>query len=175
MALMIGAFVIQGIRAGSQRDQGAEPGLSWGLIISMWLGNLLLVILNLPLHRHLGPAAAHPLRRAVSGHCRLSCIGAFSVMSSGFGVFLLALFGLLGYILVRFGCELAPFILGFVLGPLLEEHFRRAMMLSRGDPTVFLQSPISLGFLAVAMAALVAIALPAFRRRRAEIFTSSDD
>lgn len=174
MALMIGAFIMQGIVPGPQVIS-TEPDLFWGLIVSMWVGNLMLVILNLPLIGVWVKLLSVRYDALFPAIVAFSCIGAYSVMSSGFGVFLLALFGLLGYILVRFGCELAPFILGFVLGPLLEEHFRRAMMFSRGDPLVFLQSPISMGFVALSVLALVAMALPSFRRRRSEIFTNSDD
>lgn len=174
MALMIGAFIMQGIVPGPQVIS-TEPDLFWGLIVSMWVGNLMLVILNLPLIGVWVKLLSVRYDALFPAIVAFSCIGAFSVMSSGFGVVLLALFGLLGYILVRFGCELAPFILGFVLGPLLEEHFRRAMMFSRGDPLVFLQSPISMGFIALSVLALVAMALPSFRRRRSEIFTSSDE
>lgn len=174
MALMIGAFIMQGIVPGPQVIS-SEPQLFWGLIVSMWIGNLLLVILNLPLIGIWVKLLSIRYDALFPAIVAFSCIGAYSVMSSGFGVLLLALFGVLGYVLVPFGCELAPFILGFVLGPLLEEHFRRAMMFSRGDPTVFLQSPISVGFILLSLLALGAMMMPGFRRRRAEIFTSSDD
>lgn len=174
MALMIGAFIMQGIVPGPQVIN-AEPQLFWGLIVSMWVGNLMLVILNLPLIGIWVKLLSIRYDALFPAIVAFSCIGAYSVMSSGFGVLLLAGFGLLGYLLVRFGCELAPFILGFVLGPLLEEHFRRAMMFSRGDPMVFLHSPISVGFIALSVLALAMMMMPGFRRRRAEIFTSSDD
>jgi putative tricarboxylic transport membrane protein len=174
MALMIGAFIMQGIVPGPQVIS-SQPDLFWGLIVSMWVGNLLLVILNLPLIGIWVRLLRIRYDALFPAIVAFSCIGAYSVVSSGFGVFLLGLFGLLGYVLVRLRCELAPLILGFVLGPMLEEHFRRAMMFSRGDPVVFLQSPISVGFLLLSVAALAMMAMPSFRRRRSEIFTQSDD
>ena len=130
-----------------------EPELFWGMIVSMWVGNLMLVLLNLPLIGlwvRMLTIPYHLLFPAIIAFC---CIGAFSVNNSVFDVFMMALFGLVGYALIKLDFEPAPLLLGFVLGPMLEENLRRAMLLSRGSPSVFVTHPLSLGLLVVAAGA----------------------
>ena len=144
MALMIGAMIIQGITPGPNVVTD-EPELFWGMIVSMWVGNLMLVLLNLPLIGlwvRMLTIPYHLLFPAIIAFC---CIGAFSVNNSVFDVFMMALFGVVGYALIKLDFEPAPLLLGFVLGPMLEENLRRAMLLSRGSPSVFVTHPLSLG------------------------------
>jgi TctA family transporter len=169
MALMIGALMIQGITPGPNvvRDQ---PALFWGVIASMWIGNAMLVVLNLPLVGLWVSLLKVPYRLLLPSIVIFSAIGVFTVSNSGFDVVILAIFGLIGYGAHRLGCEPAPFLMGFVLGGPLEEHFRRAMVFSDGDPMVFLTQPISAGLLLAAFLVLVMVMLPAITRRRDEIF-----
>ena len=173
MALMVGAFILQGITPGPNviNDQ---PALFWGIIASMWVGNLLLVILNLPLIGLWVKLITIPYRMLFPAIVIFACIGTYSINLNIFDVYAIILFGILGYLLIRFGCEPAPLLLGFVLGPLLEEHFRRAMIISRGDATVFFTRPISATLLALALLAVVVAMLPAIRRRRDEVFVEED-
>ncbi|HYI68110.1 MAG TPA: tripartite tricarboxylate transporter permease, partial [Skermanella sp.] len=170
MALMIGAMIIQGITPGPNVVTD-EPELFWGMIASMWVGNLLLVLLNLPLIGlwiRMLTIPYHLLFPAIIAFC---CIGAFSVNNSTFDVFMMALFGLVGYALIKLDFEPAPLLLGFVLGPMLEENLRRAMLLSRGDATVFVTQPLSLGLLLVSLGLLTAVLLPNIRSKREEAFS----
>ena len=137
MALMVGAMIIQGIQPGPE-VMTKKPDLFWGLIASMWIGNLMLVIINLPMIGMWVKLLTVPYRFLSPAILLFCCIGAYSLQNSTFHVLQVAMFGVLGYIFVRLGCEGAPFLLGFVLGPQMEENFRRAMLLSRGDPMVFL-------------------------------------
>ena len=146
MALMVGAMIIQGIQPGPE-VMTKKPDLFWGMIASMWIGNLMLVIINLPMIGMWVKLLTVPYRFLAPAILLFCCIGAYSLQNSTFHVLQVAMFGVLGYIFVRLGCEGAPFLLGLVLGPQMEEYFRRAMLLSRGDPMVFLQRPISLGLL----------------------------
>jgi TctA family transporter len=174
MALMVGAFIIHGITPGPNVLTD-EPALFWGLIVSMWIGNLFLVILNLPLIGIWVKMLTIPYRILFPAIIAFACIGTYSLGLNAFHVYAIALFGVLGYFLVKLGCEPAPLLLGFVLGPLLEEHFRRALILSRGDPTVFVTRPIS-GILLVAAALALALALlPAIRQKREEVFQEEDE
>ena len=153
MALMIGALIIQGITPGPNVVTD-EPALFWGLIVSMWVGNLMLVLLEPAPDRDVGEDAHHPLSPPVSR--RLSpfcCIGAYSVNNNVFDVYAMAMFGLLGYVFIKLDFEPAPLLLGFVLGPMLEENLRRAMIISRGDPTVFVTHPLSLVLLLISAGA----------------------
>jgi TctA family transporter len=138
----------------------------------MWVGNLMLVILNLPLIGMWIKLLTVPYRYLYPSILLFMAIGVFSISNQPFDCFLMALFGLLGYVCVKLGCEPAPLILGFILGPLMEENLRRAMLLSRGDPFVFISpsKPISLGFLIASAALLVIIAMPALRKKREEVF-----
>src|SRR5919204_2273805 len=169
MALMIGALMIQGIAPGPQ-VMNEKPQLFWGLIASMWVGNLMLVVLNLPLIGmwvKLLTVPYHLLYPAIIVFC---AIGVFSLSNTEFDVYFMALFGVLGYICAKLECEPAPMILGFILGPLMEENLRRAMLLSRGDPTVFFTKPISAGFMIASIILLIIVALPAIRKKREEVF-----
>jgi TctA family transporter len=169
MALMIGAMVIQGIQPGPS-VMTDQPELFWGIIASMWIGNLFLLVLNLPmigLWVRLCLVPYHLLYPAILAFC---AIGVFSLSNSEFDVYLMSLFGILGYVFAKFDCEPAPMLLALILGPMMEEHLRRAMLLSRGDPTIFLRRPISLGILLAALIALAAALFPAIRARREEAF-----
>jgi len=169
MALMIGAMMIQGIAPGPQ-VMTERPQLFWGMIASMWLGNLMLVVLNLPLIGMWIKLLTVPYRLLYPSILIFMCIGVFSLSNNPFDCVLMAAFGLLGYICVKLECEPAPMILGFILGPLMEENLRRAMLLSRGDALVFFQKPISATFLVVSIILLTIIALPNIRKRREEVF-----
>ncbi|TPK33924.1 tripartite tricarboxylate transporter permease [Mesorhizobium sp. B2-5-3] len=169
MAMMIGALVIQGITPGPNVAT-EQPALFWGLIASMWVGNLMLVLLNLPLIGiwvRMLMVPYHYLAPAIVAIC---CIGAYSVYNDSFSIYTMALFGLVGYILIKLDFEPAPLLLGFVLGPMLEENLRRAMVLSRGDPTVFLTRPGSLMLIVLAAILLVLVLLPSIRSKREEAF-----
>jgi putative tricarboxylic transport membrane protein len=147
-----------------------QPALFWGIIVSMWIGNLFLVILNLPLIGiwvRMVSAPYHLLYPAILVFCG---VGVYSINSSTFDVYLMALFGLLGYIFSKLECEPAPMLLGFILGPMMEEYLRRAMILSRGDATTFLTRPISASLLAMSVVAMAIVLLPAIRRTREVAF-----
>jgi TctA family transporter len=169
MALMIGAMMIQGIAPGPG-VMTERPELFWGLIASMWIGNLMLVVLNLPLIGIWIRLLTIPYRLLFPAILLFCCIGTYSVNNSTFDVLMAAGFGLLGYLFRKFDCEPAPLVLGFVLGPMMEENLRRAMLLSRGDPTVFLTRPISLGILLAAAFLLLLTVLPVIRRTRGVVF-----
>src|SRR4029079_9836332 len=144
--------------------------LFWGMIASMWVGNLMLVVLNLPLIGIWIKLLTVPYRILYPSILIFMAVGVFSISNQPFDCFLMSLFGLLGYICVKLECEPAPLILGFILGPLMEENLRRAMLLSRGDWHVFIQKPISLGFMVASAILLVIVALPAIRAKREEAF-----
>ena len=169
MALMIGALMIQGIAPGPQ-VMNEKPQLFWGLIASMWVGNLMLVVLNLPMIGMWVKLLTVPYRYLFPSILVFMAIGVFSLSNNPFDVLIMAVFGVLGYICIKLECEPAPMILGFILGPLMEENLRRAMLLSRGDPFVFFQKPISLGFMVASAVLLVIVALPAIRKKREEAF-----
>ncbi|MBA4788489.1 MAG: tripartite tricarboxylate transporter permease [Pseudomonadota bacterium] len=169
MALMIGALIIQGITPGPNVVT-EKPDLFWGVIASMWIGNLMLVLLNLPLIGmwvRLLTVPYHVLFPAIMAFC---CIGVYSVNNNTFDVYTMAMFGVAGYVLVKLDCEPAPLLLGFVIGPMLEEYLRRAMLISRGDPMVFVTRPISAVLLALAAIALVVVLLPSVSKSREEAF-----
>ena len=173
MALLVGAFIIQGITPGPNVIDD-EPELFWGLIASMWVGNLLLVVLNLPLIGLWVRMLRVPYQVLFPAIIVFASIGCYSLGLNAWDVYLIAGLGVVGYLLIRWGCEPAPLLLGFVLGPLLEENLRRALIISRGDPSVFVTRPISLVLLLLAVAALVVAVLPLVRRRREQIFTDED-
>jgi putative tricarboxylic transport membrane protein len=175
MALMIGALMIQGIAPGPQ-VMNEKPDLFWGLIVSMWIGNLMLVVLNLPLIGMWIKLLTVPYRFLYPSILVFMAIGVFSLSNSPFDLLVMAAFGLLGYVCAKLECEPAPMILGFILGPLMEENLRRAMLLSRGDPFVFVSpsKPISLGFLIAAVILLLIVALPALRKKREEVFVEEN-
>ena len=168
MALMLGALTMQGIQPGPE-VMNLRPDLFWGLIASMWIGNLLLVVLNLPLIGLWVRLLQVPYRLLFPAIMVFSAIGIYSVNGSPFELYLTALFGIVGFILMKLGFPLAPMLLGFVLGPMMEENLRRAMLMGRGDPSLFFTRPISLGFLIATALILVLMALPAVHKRREEI------
>lgn len=169
MALMLGAMMIHGIQPGPQ-VMTERPDLFWGLVASMWVGNLILVVLNLPLIGIWVRLLTVPYRLLYPAILVFCCIGVYSVNNSSFDLVMAAGFSLLGYIFVKLDCEPAPLILGFILGPMMEEYFRRAMTISRGDPTVFVTRPISLAMLLVATILLLTIIVPVVRQKREEAF-----
>ena len=165
MAMMIGALMIHGIAPGP-RVMTDRPGLFWGLIASMWIGNLMLVVLNLPLVGLWVKLLRVPYRLMFPSIIVFCCIGAYTINSKPFDLYVMAFFSIFGYIALKLECEPAPLILGFVLGPMMEENLRRALLISRGDLKVFIEEPISLAFLLVAVGLLVVVATPIIRRTR---------
>jgi TctA family transporter len=166
MALMMGAMIIQGIAPGPMVME-QQPALFWGMIASMWVGNLLLVILNLPLIGIWVRLITVPYKILYPAILTFCCVGVYTLNYNPFDVFVAAAFGVMGYVLVKLNCEPAPMLLGFVLGPMLEENFRRAMLISRGDPSIFVTRPISLGLLTLAVGMILILFLaPALRRSR---------
>jgi TctA family transporter len=165
MALMIGALMIQGIAPGPQ-VMTERPELFWGLIASMWLGNLMLLVLNLPLIGLWIRLIAVPYRLLFPAIFVFCCIGVYTVDGKIFDVYALAALAAVGYVLLKLDCEPAPLILGFILGPMMEEHMRRAMLINFGDISIFVTRPLSAAFLLAAVAMMVLIALPALRAKR---------
>ncbi len=169
MALMVGAMIIQGIQPGPQ-VMTQRPELFWGMIASMWVGNVLLVLLNLPLIGIWVRLLKVPYRLLYPAILLFCCIGVYSLNNSIMDVALAAVFGLIGYVFIKLECEPAPLLLAFVLGPLMEEELRRSVNTARGDWSVFLTRPLSLSLLLVAAALLLMIVLPNIRRKREEAF-----
>jgi putative tricarboxylic transport membrane protein len=169
MALMIGAMMIKGIAPGPQVM--TDKPLIWGFIASMWLGNLMLVVINLPLIGLWVGLLKVPYRFLFPAILLLCAIGVYSINNSAAEVGLMALFGILGYLFHKLDCEPAPLILAMILGPLMEENLRRALLISRGDPMVFLERPISLTLILMSAALLLLFVLPAFRMTRKEAFS----
>jgi putative tricarboxylic transport membrane protein len=167
MALMIGALMIQGIQPGPQ-VMIQRPELFWGIIVSMWIGNLFLLALNLPMIGLWVRLLAVPYRFLFPAILVFCCIGVFTINNNVFDLFQLVVFSGLGYLLLKLGCEPAPLVLGLVLGPMMEEHLRRALLISLGDPTILVSSPISAGFLLASAALLASIAIPTIRSKREE-------
>jgi putative tricarboxylic transport membrane protein len=173
MALMVGAMTIHNIQPGPQ-VMTSNPTLFWGLIASMWVGNLMLVVLNLPLIGMWIKLLKVPYRLLYPAILLFCAIGVYSINNASFDVSQTAFFGLLGIVFLKLECEPAPLLLGFVLGPMMEENLRRAMLLSRGDPTVFFTRPLSLAMLVMAGLLLLLIVAPAFRKKRDEAFTEGE-
>ena len=169
MALMAGAMILHNIQPGPQ-VMTSNPALFWGMIASMWIGNLMLVVLNLPLVGIWVQLLKVPYRFLYPAILVFCCIGVYSINNNSFDVLITVLFGVLGMAFVKFGCEAAPLLLGFILGPMMEENLRRAMLLSQGDATVFVTRPMSLTMLLVAVALIVIISLPAISKKREETF-----
>jgi putative tricarboxylic transport membrane protein len=169
MAMMLGAMMIQGVGPGPML-MSQKPDLFWGLVASMWIGNLMLVILNLPLIGIWIRLLTVPYRMLFPSILLFMSFGVYSLSNSPFDVLLMAIFGVLGYVFAKLACEPAPLILGLILGPMMEENLRRAMLVSRGDPTVFLTKPISAGFLIAAFLLLGVVLAPTIRRKREEVF-----
>ena len=172
MALMIAALILQGIQPGPN-VMTARPELFWGIIASMWIGNLLLVVLNLPLVGLWAKILTIPYRYIVPAIGVFCCIGVYSVENNTADVLMMGVFGLCGYLLLKLDCEPAPLLLGFIIGPLLEENLRRAMLIARGDWSTFVTRPISAGLLLISLMALVAVMSPMLRRKREEAFQES--
>jgi TctA family transporter len=168
MALMLGALMVHGIAPGPT-VMTQKPDLFWGLIASMWIGNLMLVVLNLPLIGLWTSLLKVPYRLLFPAIIVFSCIGIYSLQNNAFELYLTAFFGVLGFAWMKLKCPPAPMLLGFVLGPMMEENLRRALLMSRGDPTVFVTQPISLGFIVATAAIVVVMLLPALRKRRDRI------
>ena len=164
MALMLGALTIQGIAPGPQ-VMTQNPQLFWGLIVSMWIGNVMLLVLNLPLIGLWVRLLSVPYRMLFPAIMAFMAIGVYSLNNQPLEIYLTILLGVLGYVFVQLKCEPAPLLVAFVLGPLMEENLRRALSISRGDPAVFVTQPISAGFLAATAILLVVMAVPLLRRR----------
>lgn len=173
MALMIAAMMIHNIQPGPQ-VMTSNPALFWGLIASMWIGNLMLVILNLPMIGLWIRLLTVPYRILYPAILLFCCIGAYSVNNNVFDVFMTIPFAILGYAFKKLDCEPAPLLLGYVLGKLMEEYLRRAMTISRGDPTVFFTRPLSMGLLVAAAALLVLVFMPFLAKKREEAFAGDD-
>ena len=173
MALMVGAMTIHNIQPGPQ-VMSSNPSLFWGLIASMWIGNLMLVVLNLPLIGIWVQLLKVPYRLLYPAILVFCGIGVYSINNNPFDVVMTAAFGLLGYVFFKLRCEPAPLILGFILGPMMEENLRRALLLSRGDWSVFLTRGLSLSLLLAAAALIVIVALPQISKKREEAFQEVD-
>jgi TctA family transporter len=169
MALMIGALTIKGITPGAGIIT-KQPDLFWGFVVSMWIGNAMLLVINLPLIGIWIRLLKVPYRLLFPCIVLVCAIGAYSVNNSAPEVGLIALFALFGVFVRRIGCEVAPFALGFILGPLLEHNLRRAMLISRGDPLTFIESPISAALLATTALLIVIVVIPAVRATRSIAF-----
>jgi len=174
MAMMLGAMTIHGITPGPSVIQN-QPGLFWGLVASMWIGNAMLLVINLPLIGLWVKLLQIPYRIMYPAILLFCCVGVYSVSNRGFDVALVILFGVLGYALRKAKCEPGPLLLGFVLGPLLETNLRRAMLLSQGDWLVFFERPISAVLLAVTALMLLTLILPTIRKSRKAAFEESED
>src|SRR6476619_2355092 len=169
MALMVGAMTIKGIQPGPQ-VMTSNPQLFWGLIASMWVGNAMLVILNLPLIGMWIKLLTVPYRFLFPAITLFCCIGVYSTNNNVFDIWMVAIFGVIGYGFIKLGCEPAPLLLGFILGPMMEENLRRALLLSRGDWSVLVTRPLSAGLLAAALLLVVIVALPSIKAKREEAF-----
>ena len=168
-ALMVGAMIVHGIQPGPSVIN-EQPALFWGMIVSMWIGNLFLVVLNYPLIGMWVRMIMIPYHLLFPGILVFCAIGVFSLKNATFDIYLMALFGIVGYVFSKLGAEPAPMLLAFILGPLMEEYLRRAMLLSRGDPMVFLRRPISATLLTLAALAMLSVLLPSFSKTREEAF-----
>ena len=169
MALMVGAMTIHNIQPGPQ-VMTSNPELFWGLIASMWIGNLMLVILNLPLIGIWIKLLSVPYRWVFPSIVLFCAIGVYSTNNNTFDIWMVGLFGVIGYLFIKLGTEPAPLLLGFILGPMMEEYLRRALLLSRGDWSVFVTRPLSASLLVAALALLVVVMLPSIKAKREEAF-----
>jgi putative tricarboxylic transport membrane protein len=172
-ALMIGAMTIHNIQPGPQ-VMTSHPELFWGLIASMWIGNLMLVILNLPLVGLWVKLLKVPYRLLFPAILVFCTVGVYSLNYNVFDILVTAAFGLVGYIWSKLRCEGAPLLLGLVLGPMMEENFRRALLLSRGDYTTFVTRPLSLSLLVLAAFLVIIVALPSVKKKREQTFVEED-
>ena len=169
MALMVGAMTIKGIQPGPQ-VMTSNPQLFWGLIASMWVGNLMLIILNLPLIGIWIKLLTVPYRFLFPAIMVFCTIGLYTLNNNAFDVYMGAGFALVGYIFYKLGCEPAPLLLGFILGPMMEENLRRALLLSRGDWSTFMTRPLSAGLLVAAALMVIIVLLPSVKKKREEAF-----
>ena len=169
MALMVGAMTIKGIQPGPQ-VMTSNPELFWGLIASMWIGNLMLIVLNLPLIGIWIKLLTVPYRFLFPAIVTFCCIGSYTLNNNNFDVFVTAMFALVGYVFYKLSCEPAPLLLGFILGPMMEENLRRALLLSRGDWGTFMSRPLSAGLLVAALLMVVVVMLPSIKSKREEAF-----
>jgi len=169
MALMMGALMMHRLHPGPQL-MNDRPELFWGLIASMWIGNLMLVVLNLPLVGIWAKMLTVPYRFLYPAVLIICCIGVYSVNNSALDILIATLFGFVGYLLYRLKCEPAPLLLGFILGPLIEENLRRALVITQGNPMVFIERPISATFLALTLVLIVVLAAPMIRAGRERVF-----
>ena len=165
MALMVGAMTIKGIQPGPQ-VMTSNPELFWGLIASMWVGNLMLVILNLPLIGIWIKLLTVPYRFLFPAITLFCCIGVYTLNNNNFDVYMTAIFAVIGYLFYKLGCEGAPLLLGFILGPMMEENLRRALLLARGDWSTFIVRPLSAGLLIAAALMVVIVMLPSVKKKR---------
>jgi putative tricarboxylic transport membrane protein len=173
MALMVGAMTIKGIQPGPQ-VMTSNPELFWGLIASMWVGNAMLVILNLPLIGIWIKLLTVPYRYLYPAILAFCCIGLYTLNNNNFDVYMAVLFGFIGYMFYKLHCEPAPLLLGFILGPMMEENLRRALLLSRGDWTTFATRPLSASLLLAALALIVIVMLPSIKKKREEAFQEEE-
>ena len=169
MALMVGAMTIHNIQPGPQ-VMTSNPELFWGLIASMWIGNLMLVILNLPLIGIWIKLLTVPYRWLFPAILLFCAIGVYSTNNNSFDIWMVAIFGFIGYLFIQLGCEPAPLLLGLILGPMMEEYLRRALLISRGDWSVFVTRPLSASLLAIAVLLLVVVLMPSIKKKREEAF-----
>ncbi|WP_374523026.1 tripartite tricarboxylate transporter permease [Hydrogenophaga sp.] len=169
MALMVGAMTIHNIQPGPQ-VMTSNPELFWGLIASMWIGNAMLVILNLPLIGMWIKLLTVPYRWLFPAIVLFCAVGVYSTNNNSFDIWMVALFGVIGYAFIKLGCEPAPLLLGFILGPMMEEYLRRALLISRGEWSVFVTRPISASLLVAALLLLAVVLLPSIKKRREEAF-----
>ncbi len=165
--------MIHNIQPGPQ-VMTSNPELFWGLIASMWIGNLILVVLNLPLIGIWIKLLSVPYRYLFPTILLFCAIGVYTLNNNVFDVWMLAIFGVVGYVFYKLDCEPAPLLIGLVLGPMLEENLRRAMKISRGDWGVFIDRPLSLGLLLLSAVLLIAVFMPAVRKKREEAFQDDD-
>ncbi len=172
-ALMVGAMTIHNIQPGPQ-VMSSNPDLFWGLIVSMWIGNMMLVILNLPLIGLWVKLLKVPYRVLFPAIVLFCSVGVYSLNYNVFDIYIMAIFGIIGYFWTKLKCEGAPLLLGLVLGPMMEENFRRALLLSRGDFTTFVTRPLSMSLLIVAALLVVIVAIPSIRKKREETFVEED-
>ncbi len=173
MALMVGAMTIHNIQPGPQ-VMTSNPQLFWGLIASMWIGNAMLIILNLPLIGIWIKLLTVPYRWLFPAIILFCAVGVYSTNNNTFDIWLVGIFGVVGYLFIKLGAEPAPLLLGFILGPMMEEHLRRALLLSRGDWTVFVTRGLSATLLAIALVLLIIVLLPAVKSKRQEAFKEED-
>ncbi len=173
MALMVGAMTLMGIQPGPQ-VMTSNPTLFWGLITSMWIGNLMLVVLNLPLIGIWVKLLTVPYRFLFPAIMAFCAIGVFSLSNNTFDVYCAGAFAVIGLLFHKLGFEPAPLILGFILGPMMEENLRRALLMARGDWSIFVTRPIAAVMIAISVILMIVITLPAISKKRKEVFVEEE-